>query len=79
MRSCKRRGGGNGKGLEIISPSARQQAGTAALLCQPPGRQGELSSLPSKEEPNSEGVEGNQGLGHLPLSVPGILRLLGMC
>lgn len=55
-------GGAAGKGLGLISPSARQQA--EPKLCQPPGRQGEcLSFLLSEEELSSGGAGAAGDLG----------------
>lgn len=68
----------NGKGLEIISPSAGSRLEQQQpLLCQPPGKLGELSSLPAKEEHNLEGTEDKLGPRHLQLPVPGTLQAPG--
>lgn len=72
--SCKRRGGAveNGKGLEIISPSARQQAGAAAAAVLPTAwKQESRPPLSSKEEHNLEKAEDNLGPRHLKLLVLG--------
>lgn len=76
MWSCKRSGGGGEwEGLRNNLSISQAAGRSSSRLCQPLGRQGELFSLPSKDEHHLEGVEGNLGLGLLQLPASGILEV----